>query len=84
MVDEHTDLRQRLSGAIGGWEPAHGPDFRHLIHRAHAPWRRPIAKASGVSTALLAVLFTLAMLIVVFGPALPGGGELRAHLVSGL
>ncbi|MDQ6636405.1 MAG: hypothetical protein M3Y62_01305 [Candidatus Dormibacteraeota bacterium] len=84
MADEHDELRQALSGAIGAWHPAHGPDFRHLVHRAHAPWRQPIAKASGVSTAILAVLFALAMLVVMFGPAVPDGAELRSHLVAGL
>jgi len=69
---------------VGGWTPDRGPDAHDLMVRAaHRAWRAPVALASAIGAASLAILLVLSVAMVVLGPALPGGEEVKAHLVAG-
>jgi len=73
-----------LRGEIGAWTPHHGPDVHDLIVRAERrAWRAPVALASAIGAASVAVLLILSVAMVLLGSALPGGEEVRAHLVQG-
>jgi hypothetical protein len=69
---------------VGAWTPASGPDVHDLMVRVdHRAWRAPVALASAIGAASVAVLLLLSLAMVLLGPAVPGGETLKAHLVSG-
>jgi hypothetical protein len=67
---------------VAAWQPHRGPDLADLMQRADHSWRRPVAFASSVGAAALAVLLLLSMLMVVLAPAIPGGEVIKEHLVA--
>ena len=73
-----------LRGEIGAWMPHRGPDVHDLIVRTQRrAWRAPVALASAIGAASVALLLLLSVAMVLLGSALPGGEEVRAHLVQG-
>lgn len=79
--DEH-ELMTTLRREVAHWSPGAGPNLRDLVHRAERPWRAPVALASAVAVAALTLVFLIAVVVTVLGPAIPGGEEVRAHLVG--
>jgi hypothetical protein len=72
-----------LRGEVGAWTPARGPDVRDLMMRVeHRAWRAPVALASAIGAASVAILLLVSVAMVLLGPALPGGEAVRAHLVQ--
>jgi hypothetical protein len=67
---------------VAGWQPRRGPDLADLMRRADHSWRRPVAFASSVGAAGLALLLLLSMVMVVLAPAIPGGEVIKQHLVA--
>jgi hypothetical protein len=67
---------------VAGWQPRRGPDLADLMRRADHSWRRPVALASSVGAAGLALLLLLSMVMVVLAPAIPGGEVIKQHLVA--
>lgn len=76
--DVVTDLRAE----VGGWGPRHVPNLVDVIARHEAPWRRPIALASAVGAAALTLLLLASFAVVVLAPQIPGGTDIRAHLIG--
>ena len=76
-------FEEALRSEVGAWTPVRGPDAHDLMLRAgHHAWRAPVALASAIGAASLAVLLLLSVAMVLLGPALPGGEAVKAHLVS--
>jgi hypothetical protein len=67
---------------VAAWQPRRGPDLADLMRRADHSWRRPVAFASSVGAAGLALLLLLSMVMVVLAPAIPGGEVIKQHLVA--
>ena len=84
MTEETDDLglATALRSEFGAWAPQRGPDVAELMRRAEAGWRRPVALASSVGAVALALLLMLSVVMVLLAPAIPGGEEIRAHLVA--
>jgi hypothetical protein len=77
------DFEHALRGEVGAWAPHRGPDVHDLMVRAERrAWRAPVALASTIGAATLAVLLLLSVAMVLLGPALPGGETVKAHLVQ--
>ena len=79
-----SQFEEALRSEVGAWTPGRGPDAHDLMVRAehHHAWRAPVALASAIGAASLAVLLLLSVAMVLLGPALPGGEAVKAHLVS--
>ena len=82
VESEETELAAAVRTEVGAWKPHRGPDVADMIWRADHSWRRPVALASFVGAAVLAVLLLMATLMVVLAPPVPGGEVIRAHLVA--
>ena len=80
---EDPDLELALRGEVGRWTPHRGPDVLDLMVRAERrAWRAPVALASTIGAASVAMLLVLSFAMVLLGSALPGGDVVRAHLVQ--
>jgi hypothetical protein len=78
-----TNLEHALRGEINGWTPYRGPDVLDLMVRAERrALRAPVALASAIGAASVAVLLALSVAMVLLGPTLPGGEVVKAHLVQ--
>jgi hypothetical protein len=76
-------MERMLRGEVDGWVPYRGPDVHDLIVRAQRrAWRAPVALASAIGAASLAVLLALSLATVLLGPTLPGGDVVKAHLMQ--
>jgi hypothetical protein len=75
-------FRSALRSEVAAWEPPHGPDLADLVLRADHSWRRPIALASSLGAAALALILLLSVLMVALAPAIPGGEVIKQHLVA--
>jgi hypothetical protein len=83
FATQDPEFERALRGEVGGWAPHRGPDVHDLMVRAERrAWRAPVALASSIGAAALAVLLLLSVAMVVLGPALPGGETVKAHLVQ--
>jgi hypothetical protein len=77
------EFHHTLRAEVGGWTPYRGPDVHDLMVRAERHARRaPVALASAIGAASVAILLVLSLAMVLLGPALPGGEAVKAHLVQ--
>jgi hypothetical protein len=53
-----------------------------MMRVEHRAWRAPVALASAIGAASVAILLLVSVAMVLLGPALPGGEAVRAHLVQ--
>jgi hypothetical protein len=53
-----------------------------MMRVEHPAWRAPVALASAIGAASLAMLLLLSLAMVLLGSALPGGEVVKAHLVQ--
>lgn len=68
---------------VAGWEPRRVPNLMDLTRPTEHQWRRPVALASAMGTALLAVVLVLSVLVVVLVPGnVPGIEYVKDHLAT--
>lgn len=72
-----------LRKEVAGWGPKRVPNLLDLTRSRERQWRRPVALASSMGTALLAVVLVLSVLVVVLVPGnVPGIGYVKDHLAT--
>lgn len=68
---------------VAGWEPKRVPNLLDLTRSTERQWRRPVALASAMGTALLAFVLVLSVLVVVLVPGnVPGIEYVKDHLAT--
>jgi hypothetical protein len=84
-VDHHdpdSDVVAAVRAEVSGWHPSRVPDLVELTDRLADSWRRPVAFASALGAAALAVLLLLSLVVVAEAPANMGwAGTVRDHLL---
>jgi hypothetical protein len=78
---EH-DLVELLRAEVGAWRPREIPNLVDVVRGTGGHWRRPVALASVLGAAVLAVVLVVSVLLLAVSPAIPGGETIRAHLVG--
>jgi hypothetical protein len=82
-VHHDEELISAYRSEVETWRPARVPDLPLLVGRAARQWGRPVAFASTLGAAALAVVLVLSIVVVVVLPAsLPGMTFIRDHLVT--
>lgn len=67
---------------VSAWRPGHVPDLVELTDRLADSWRRPVAFASALGAAGLAVLLLLSLVVVGLATANVGwAGTFKDHLI---
>jgi hypothetical protein len=80
---EHTDrdVVSALKVEVDTWRPGRVPDLVELTDRLADSWRRPVAIASGLGAAGLAVLLLVSLFVVALATANVGwAGSVKDHL----
>lgn len=84
MDPEHTDsdVVAALSAEVSAWRPRRVPDLIELTDRLADSWRRPVAIASALGAAGLAVLLLVSLVVVALATANVGwAGSVKDHLI---
>jgi hypothetical protein len=85
IVDaEHndSDVVAAFRAEVSAWRPGHVPDLVELTDRLADSWRRPVAFASALGAAGLAMLLLLSLVVVGLATANVGwAGTVKDHLV---
>ena len=84
MDPEHTDsdVVTALHAEVSAWRPSRVPDLVELTDRLADSWRRPVAMASALGAAGLAVLLLLSLVVVGLATANVGwAGSVKDHLI---
>ncbi|MDQ6772574.1 MAG: hypothetical protein M3024_06255 [Candidatus Dormibacteraeota bacterium] len=76
------EMREAVRREVEAWDPARGPDLRDLVHRVERPWRGPVALGSVLALVGLAVVFVIALALVLLAPQIPGGESVRERLLG--
>ncbi|HLH70353.1 MAG TPA: hypothetical protein VKY90_15390 [Candidatus Dormibacteraeota bacterium] len=76
------DLIELLRAEVGAWRPRDVPTLVEVVGRAEGHWRRPVALASVLGAAVLAIALVVSVLLLAVSPAIPGGETIRAHLIG--
>jgi hypothetical protein len=81
---EHTDsdVVAAIHAEVSAWRPSRVPDLVELTDRLADSWRRPVAMASALGAAGLAVLLLLSLVVVGLATANVGwAGSVKDHLI---
>lgn len=84
MDPEHTDsdVVAAIHAEVSAWRPSRVPDLVELTDRLADSWRRPVAMASALGAAGLAVLLLLSLVVVGLATANVGwAGSVKDHLI---
>jgi hypothetical protein len=84
-VDERRSERdpiELLRAEVDTWRPQGVPDLIRVMGRAEGHWRRPVALASALGAAVLAVVLLVSVILLAVSPAIPGGETIRSHLIA--
>ena len=72
-----------LRSEVSGWNPASVPHLADLTRPPEPAWQRPVALASSVGAAALAIVLLISVVVVLTVPAHMGwAGTVRDHLVQ--
>ena len=85
MDSEHTDsdVAAALRAEVSAWRPGRVPDLVELTDRLADSWRRPVAVASALGVACLAMLLIVSLAVVALATANVGwAGAVRDHLIK--
>ena len=85
MDPEHTDsdVVAALQAEVSAWRPGRVPDLVELTDRLADSWRRPVAVASALGAACLAMLLIVSLAVVALATANVGwAGAVRDHLIK--
>ena len=85
MDSEHTDsdVAAALRAEVSAWRPGRVPDLVELTDRLADSWRRPVAVASALGAACLAMLLIVSLAVVALATANVGwAGAVRDHLIK--
>lgn len=83
MDPEHTDsdVMAALHAEVSAWRPRRVPDLVELTDRLADSWRRPVAIASTLGAAGLAMLLLVSLVVVALATANVGwAGSVKDHL----
>lgn len=70
-----------LRAEVSGWRPRRVPDLVELTRPPVYAWQRPVALASALGTAGLALVLVVSMVVVLLGTANIGwAGAVKEHL----
>lgn len=76
-----TDVLAAFRTEVTAWRPRHVPDLVELTLPRADHWRRPVALASALGAAALAIVLMLSLLVVAVVPANIGwAGVVKDHL----
>jgi hypothetical protein len=83
---EHHDTDSEVVAAVRAevseWHPSRVPNLVELTDRLADSWRRPVALASALGAAALAVLLLLSLVVVAEAPANLGwAAAVKDHLI---
>lgn len=84
MDPEHTDsdVVTALHAEVSTWRPGRVPDLVELTDRLADAWRRPVAIASALGAAGLAVLLLVSLFVVALATANVGWADsVKDHLI---
>ena len=84
MDPEHTDsdVVAALRAEVSAWRPGRVPDLVELTDRLAESWRRPVAVASALGAACLAMLLLVSLVVVALATANVGwAGTVKDHLI---
>jgi hypothetical protein len=78
-----SDVIDEFRAEVSGWGPRRVPNLLDLTQPASHHWRQPVAVASGLGAAMLAVLLVASILVVMFVPGnIPGMEYVKDHLAT--
>jgi hypothetical protein len=84
IVDpQHTDdeVVTALGAEVSAWRPRRVPDLVELTDRLADSWRRPVALASALGAAALAIVLVVSLVVVALATADVGwAGTVKDHL----
>lgn len=76
-----TDVLATLRAEVGAWRPERVPNLLELTRPADDAWQRPVALASALGAAALAVVLALSLVVVTLVPSSIGWADVvRDHL----
>lgn len=76
-----SDVVAALHAEVSAWRPRRVPDLVELTRPVADSWQRPVALASALGAAALAVVLALSLVVVAVVPADMGwAGAVRDHL----
>ena len=84
MDPEHTDsdVVGALRAEVSAWRPGRVPDLVELTDRLADSWRRPVAVASALGAACLAMLLLVSLAVVALATQNVGwAGSVKDHLI---
>ena len=84
MDPEHSDsdVVTALRAEVSAWRPGRVPDLVELTDRLAESWRRPVAVASALGAACLAMLLLVSLVVVALATANVGwAGTVKDHLI---
>ena len=85
MDPEHndSDVLAALRAEVSAWRPRRVPDLVELTDRLAESWQRPVALASALGAAGLAMLLLLSLVVVALATANVGwAGSVKDHLIN--
>jgi hypothetical protein len=80
--EEELGAAALLRAEVESWRPRRGPDLADLTRRNEGWWLQPVVNLSAAGASALAVVFVLALAIVVSTPPLPLVEAIRTHLLA--
>ena len=84
MDPEHSDsdVVTALRAEVSAWRPGRVPDLVELTDRLAESWRRPVAVASALGAACLAMLLLVSLVVVALATTNVGwAGTVKDHLI---
>jgi len=78
-----SDVLAALRAEVSAWRPRRVPDLVELTDRLAESWQRPVALASALGAAGLAMLLLLSLVVVALATANVGwAGSVKDHLIN--
>jgi len=78
-----SDVLTALRAEVSAWRPKRVPDLVELTDRLAESWQRPVALASALGAAGLAMLLLLSLVVVALATANVGwAGSVKDHLIN--
>jgi hypothetical protein len=78
-----SDVIGEFRAEVSGWSPRRVPNLLDLTQPPAHHWRQPVAVASALGSAMLAVLLVASILVVMFAPGnIPGMVYVKDHLAT--
>jgi len=72
-----------LRAEVSAWRPKRVPDLVELTDRLADSWRRPVALASALGAAALAIVLVVSLVVVALATANVGwAGAVKNHLIN--